>query len=49
VPRVPEGFEIKMSTDANGYSFSIVDATDACRSGVFSNEAGLIYTGQVLQ
>ena len=47
--QVPEGVEIKLAADAKGYSFSIVDKTDECRSGVFSNEAGLIYTGQALQ
>lgn len=46
---IPEGVEIKMAADAKGYSFSIVDTTDACRSGVFSNQAGIIYTGQALQ
>ena len=46
---VPEGVEIKMAADAKGYSFSIVDTTDGCRAGVFSNQAGIIYTGQALQ
>lgn len=46
---IPEGVEVKMAADAKGYSFSIVDTTDACRSGVFSNQAGIIYTGQALQ
>ena len=46
---VPAGVEVKMSVDANGYSFSVVDTTDQCRAGVFSNEVGIIYTGQALQ
>ena len=46
---VPDGVEIKLAADAEGYSFSIVDKTDECRSGVFSNDAGLIYTGQVIR
>ena len=46
---VPDGVQIKLAADAKGYSFSIVDETDECRSGVFSNESGLIYTGQALQ
>lgn len=41
--------EVKLAADSKGYAFSVVDTTDACRSGVFSNEAGLIYTGQALQ
>ena len=46
---VPEGIEIKLAAEPTTYAFSIVDTTDACRSGVFSNETGLIYTGQALQ
>ena len=46
---VPEGVTVKVSADSQGYSIFIVDTTDRCRSGVFSNEAGLIYTGQALQ
>ena len=46
---VPEGIEIRLAADAEGYGFSIVDTTDECRSGVFSNDQGLIYTGQVIQ
>src|SRR5688500_7632815 len=46
---VPEGLEITLAADAEGYSFSIVDRTDHCRSGVFSNQAGSIYTGQALR
>ena len=46
---VPDGFEVKLAADSKGYAFSVVDTTDTCRSGVFSNEAGLIYTGQALQ
>lgn len=37
---VPEGVEIKLAADAEGYGFSIVDKTDECRSGVFSNDQG---------
>ena len=46
---VPEGVDVNVAADAKGYSFSIVDTTDKCRSGVFSNQKGLIYTGQALQ
>ena len=46
---IPDGVDIKLTADAEGYSFSIIDKTDECRSGVFSNDAGLIYTGQVIR
>jgi hypothetical protein len=46
---IPEGFEVKLAADANGYAFSVIDQTDPCKFGYFSNEAGLIYTGQPLR
>lgn len=46
---VPEGAEVKVAADRKGYGFAIVDTTDRCRSGVFSNQEGIIYTGQALQ
>lgn len=46
---VPDGMEVRLAAEAKTYGFSIVDKTDPCRSGVFSNEAGVIYTGQALQ
>ena len=46
---VPEGVDVKVTADPKGYSFSVVDTADKCRSGVFSNQEGIIYTGQALQ
>ena len=46
---IPEGVELKLAVGSKSYGFSIVDTTDRCRSGVFSNQDGLIYTGQALQ
>jgi hypothetical protein len=45
----PAGIDVKHSTDGSSYSFSIVDETDPCRSGFFSNDDGVIYEGQVIQ
>lgn len=45
----PEGFEVKLTTDGNAYAFSVVDTTDPCRFGFFSNEAGVIYKGEALR
>ena len=45
----PEGFEMKLITDAKGYAFSVVDKSDPCKFGYFSNEDALIYKGVVTQ
>jgi hypothetical protein len=45
----PEGFAVQLSTDGATYSFSVVDQTDPCRFGYFSNHEGVIYRGQALQ
>lgn len=47
--KAPEGFEFRLSSDAGGYAFSVVDKSDPCRFGYFSNEQGLIYKGEPLQ
>jgi hypothetical protein len=44
-----QGIELKATVRPKSYSFSIIDTTDRCRSGVFSNQDGIIYTGQALQ
>jgi hypothetical protein len=46
---LPQGFVVQLSADTQSYSFSVVDQGDACRSGFFSNQDGLIYAGQALQ
>lgn len=45
----PAAIDVKLSTDGSTYSFSIVDQTDPCRSGFFSNDDGVIYEGQVIK
>jgi hypothetical protein len=45
VPAAPDGFQLQLSTDAVTYAFSIKDTLDACHAAVFSDQAGLIYTG----
>ena len=44
---VPDGFEMKLITDGKGYAFSVVDKSDPCKFGYFSNDAALIYRGEV--
>jgi hypothetical protein len=45
----PVGFIVKLSTDGDGYSFSVVDQTDPCRFGYFSNQDGVIYKGEAIR
>lgn len=44
-----EGFKVRLAAGAKGYACSVVDQTDPCQLGEFSNEAGLIYKGEPLQ
>jgi hypothetical protein len=46
---VPDGFAVKISTDGSSYSFSVIDETDGCRFGYFSNDSGIIYRGEVIR
>ncbi len=43
---VPDGFEMKLITDGKAYAFSIVDKSDPCKFGYFSNDDALIYRGE---
>ena len=45
----PEGFEVKLTTDGKAYAVSVVDTTDPCRFGLFSDQAGVIYRGEALR
>jgi hypothetical protein len=45
VPTAPDGLQVQLSTDATSYTFSVKDTVDACRGAVFSDQAGVIYTG----
>jgi hypothetical protein len=45
VPAGQDGFQVQLSTDAATYTFSIKDTVDPCHAAVFSDQAGLIYTG----
>lgn len=46
---VPEGFEAQVSTDGESYMFSVKDSVDPCKSAVFSDQNGLIYTATPLR
>jgi hypothetical protein len=45
----PDGFQVQLSSDSTGYTFSIKDTLDACHWALFSDQQGLIYTAQPLQ
>ena len=45
----PQGFAVHFATDGAPYAFSVKDTLDPCSFAYFSDEAGLIYTGQPIQ
>jgi hypothetical protein len=52
VPNVgapPQGFAVHFATDGSSYAFSVKDTLDPCAFAYFSDETGVIYTGQALQ
>ena len=46
---VPAGWEAHLTTDGTSYAFSVKDATDPCGFTLFSDERGLIYSGEALR
>jgi hypothetical protein len=40
------GFELRLTTDGISYALSLTDKSDPCKFTVFSDDAGIIYTGQ---
>jgi|KBSMisStandDraft_5_1062788.scaffolds.fasta_scaffold246218_2 hypothetical protein len=47
--QTPTGFIVHLASDGSTYSFSVIDSTDPCRFGYFSNADGVIYAGQSLR
>jgi hypothetical protein len=45
----PEGFAVHLVTDGASYALSVKDTVDPCYFAYFSDQNGLIYTGQPLQ
>jgi hypothetical protein len=45
----PQGFAVHFATDGSSYAFSVKDTLDPCAFAYFSDETGVIYTGQALQ
>src|SRR3712207_9595881 len=40
LPPLPAEFELRLYVDGSGYVFSLKDARDPCRFGIFSDESG---------
>jgi hypothetical protein len=46
---VPVGLTVHLVSTASEYAFSVKDERSSCRFTVFSDQEGVIYTGQPLQ
>ena len=46
---LPQGFALRLSADGGSYAFSVIDSSDPCRFGFFSNDSGLIHEGEVIR
>jgi hypothetical protein len=46
---VPDGFEFRLAVTPAAYAFSVRDNTDPCRFAFFSDEQGLIFSGEVIR
>lgn len=46
---IPEGFDLRLTTDGDTYAFSVRDTTDPCLFGFFSDQQGVIFQGRVIQ
>jgi hypothetical protein len=49
VMATPEGFTVHFTTDGATYGFSVKDTADPCVFAYFSDEAGVIYTGEAIR
>jgi hypothetical protein len=43
LPQVPDGFELRLYTDGDGYVLSLKDTRDPCHYGIFSDQHGRLY------
>src|SRR5262245_29493528 len=46
---VPEGFELHAAIEPLNYAFAVKDMTDPCGFAYFSDDKGVIYTGESLR
>ena len=45
----PPGFAVHFATDGTTYAFSVKDTLDPCAFAYFSDETGVIYTGEPIR
>lgn len=43
LPDLPDGFQLRLYTDTQGYLVSLKDGRDPCHYGIFSDEHGRLY------
>lgn len=46
---LPEGFVLRLTAADRTYAFSVVDTTDPCRFGYFSDDRGVIFRGEAIR
>jgi hypothetical protein len=46
---LPDGFQLRLSSSGKEYAFSVLDTTDQCRFGYFSDQNGLIFRGEAIR
>ena len=49
VRAAPDGYQVQLSSDGAGYTFSNKDTLDASHFALFSDQEGIIYTAQPLR
>jgi hypothetical protein len=47
--QVPDGFVFRFAGNGQAYAFSVQDTSDPCRFAFFSDQAGLIFQGEVIR
>jgi len=46
---LPSGFQLRLTTSGRSYAYSVLDTSDPCKFGYFSDENGLIFRGEVIR
>jgi len=46
---LPSGFQLHLSASGSSYAYSVIDTSDPCKFGYFSNEIGIIYRGEAIR
>jgi hypothetical protein len=46
---LPSRFQFRLSTSGRSYAYSVIDTSDPCRFGYFSDENGVIFRGEAIR